>query len=152
MNKLTLPTGYSVSQYIWYEIKKKCILDKRKLRNRAWTFCAPPPSPLHCIFLQTCSLPLTNISFFKMVWANTTRGKYGLPTMHKIHSVSVFWNFDKQNYKKNCSCILSQCNIVSFCLNINKQLNGNLLVYKPVFTIHVKCLSNYLYKYSITYI
>ena len=46
----------------------------------------------------------------------------------------------------------SRCNIWSYFININKQLSWNVLQYNPVFTIHIKCLSNYQLLISIIYI
>ena len=57
-------------------------------------------------------------------------------------------------YKKNCLCIFHDAIFGHTFININKQLSWNVLQYNPVFTIHIKCLSNlnYSYKYSIIYI
>ena len=44
----------------------------------------------------------------------------------------------------------SRCNIWSYFININKQLSWNVLQYNPVFTIHIKCLSNLNYSYKLS--
>ena len=104
---------------------------------------------------QVWFLPLTDI-FFKMVWQIELEAYMVESPKLKRPSHAPCFDILKNShfYKKNCLCIFHDAIFGHTFININKQLSWNVLQYNPVFTIHIKCLSNlnYSYKYSIIYI